>query len=333
MKAIQIDHYAKEIHTVLRELPVPEVGSHDVLVRVKAAAVNPLELLILTGSLKALSPYKMPLTLGNECAGVVERVGSAVTAFLPGDAVYARLPAGRMGAFAEYAAIDERALAKLPAGYDFLTAAAIPLAGLTAYQALTEELEAKPGQTVFLAGGSGSFGQMAVPLAKALGLRVAVSGNARAKAAVLAAGADLYFDYRTENYWETLSGVDGVIDTLGPDAFEHEWSILKPGGRLVSLRGLPNLAFARRHRMPAARRLLFALAGAKYDLAAKRQGKSYRFLFVRADGAQLKRVTELVEAHAIRPQTDPRVFSLEQANDALRLVANGPTDGKVLLRV
>ena len=93
MKAIQIDHYAKEIHTVLRELPVPEVGSHDVLVRVKAAAVNPLELLILTGSLKALYPYKMPLTLGNECAGVVERVGSAVTAFLPGDAVYARLPA------------------------------------------------------------------------------------------------------------------------------------------------------------------------------------------------------------------------------------------------
>ena len=160
------------------------------LIRVKAAAVNPLELLILSGRVKLIQNYSFPLTLGNECAGIVERVGKSVTGIQKGDHVYTRLPLNRIGAFADYVAVEQQAVAKMPAGYEFATAAAIPLTGLTAYQGLVEELEAKPGETVLIPGGSGSFGQMAVPVAKALGLRVIVTGNDRAREQILAMGAD-----------------------------------------------------------------------------------------------------------------------------------------------
>lgn len=250
MKAVQIDRYAKTIHTVLRDIPVPEISDTEVLIRVRAAAVNPVDLLILTGSVKLIQGYPMPLILGNECSGIVEQVGRKVRNFQKGDKVYARLPLDKIGAFAEYVAVDEKEIAKMPAGYDFATAAAIPLTGLTAWQALTEELEAKPGQTILIPGGSGSFGQMAVPLAKSLGLRVLVTGNARAKDQFVAMGVERYLDYQQENYWEQLSGLDGVIDTLGPVEFDHELSVLKPGGRLVSLRTGPNKVFAQHRQFP-----------------------------------------------------------------------------------
>lgn len=333
MKAVQINGYSKQIKTELREIPQPQISDSEVLIRVKSAAVNPLEVLILTGGVKWIQDYKMPLTLGNECSGIVEKTGSSVTGFQKGDLVYTRLPLHKIGAFAEYAAVDQNALAKMPEGYDFNTAAAIPLTGLTAYQAITEELEAQPGETLLIPGGSGSFGQMAVPIAKALGLRVIVTGNARVRESFLAMGVDRYLDYREGNVWEQVSGVDNVIDTLGPAAFEQELAVLKKGGRLVSLRTGPNKAFAVKHHLSGFKKLLFTLAGSKYDRAAKKQGKEYRFLFVRADGAQLRKITEIVKQNGIRPAVDPRVFSLAQADEALRLVAGGKQNGKVLLQV
>lgn len=227
MKAVQITSYTKNINTILSDIPVPQISDAEVLIQVKAAAVNPVELLILTGSIKLIQDYPMPLTLGNECSGIVEQVGSKVKEFQKGDRVYTRLPIGKIGAFAEYVAVEQDAVAKMPEGYDFNIAAAIPLTGLTAYQAIVEELEAKPGQTILIPGGSGSFGQMAVPIAKALGLRVIVTGNARTKGQFLTMGVDRYLDYKTENYWEVLSDIDHVIDTLGPDEFEHELAVLK----------------------------------------------------------------------------------------------------------
>lgn len=331
MKAVQIDRYAKEIRPAVREIPTPDIGPTEVLVKVKAAAVNPLELLILTGSVRLIQDYPMPLTLGNECSVVVEQAGSRVIGFHKGDKVYARLPLGKIGAFAEYVAVDQNALAPMPKGYDFTTAAAIPLTGLTAWQGITEELEAKPGSTLLIPGGSGSFGQMAVPIAKALGLRVIVTGNSRARESILAAGAERYLDYKQENYWEVLSGVDYVIDTLGPGEFQRELSVLRPGGRLLSLRTGPNKAFAVKNHFGAAKRLLFAAAGAKYDRAARKQGKEYRFIFVHSDGAQLRKITKIVEQNHIVPATDPRTFTLDTARQALELVQKGPTSGKVLI--
>lgn len=212
-------------------------------------------------------------------------------------------------------------------------AAAIPLTGLTAWQALVEVLEARRGQTLLIPGGSGSFGQMAVPIARALGLRVLVTGNERSREEFLAMGVEQYIDYRKENYWEVVSGVDLVIDTLGAGEFEHELAVLKRGGKLLSLRTAPNGEYARRSGFPWYKRALFTLAGLKYDRAARRQGKEYRFLFVHADGEELRRITEIVEQNHITPAVDPHCFSLDQINEALQLVARGPLQGKVIIRM
>ena len=198
------------------------------MVRVKAAAVNPVDILNLKGSVRLIQDYKMPLTMGNECSGVVEKIGSKVKRFNLGDKVYSRVPIETLGAFAEFVSIKESALAHMAHGLDYDTAAAIPLTGLTAYEAITEELKAKPGESLFIPGGSGSFGQMAVPI-----LSVVVSGNKWAKEAITALGAERYIVYTEENYEEVLPPLDYVIDTLGEREFEKELSILRKGGRCL----------------------------------------------------------------------------------------------------
>ncbi|OUN70549.1 oxidoreductase [Barnesiella sp. An55] len=333
MKVAQINRYSKHIEATVNDIEIPGCADDEVLIRVKAAAVNPLEILIMTGSVRLIQDYAMPLTLGNECSGIIEKVGAHVTHFAIGDRVYTRLPLKRIGAFAEYVAVDYRAVAKMPAGYEFATAAAIPLTGLTAYQGIVEELEARPGETLLIPGGSGSFGQMAVPIALSLGLRVVVTGNERARDQFLAMGVDRYINYRKENYWEVLSQIDYVIDTLGAKEFDHELSVLKEGGRLLSLRNVPNKTFAVRNHYSWLKRLLFTLAGSKYDSAAKKQSKEYRFMFVRSDGEQLQKITEIVEKKHITPAVDSHVYTLSQVNEALQRMAQGGLDGKIIIQM
>lgn len=333
MKAIQIERYSKRFKVAINEIPIPHPAADEVLIRVKAAAVNPLDILIATGSIRLIQDYALPLTLGNECAGIVEKVGTGVDDFRPGDLVYTRLPLKKIGAFAEYATVHHTAIAPMPSGYEFAAAAAIPLAGLTAYQGLVEELEVQSGRTLLITGASGSFGQIAVPVAKAMGLQVFATGNARSQERMMEMGVDRYVDYKTTDYWKVLSDVDYVIDTLGAAEFEHELSVLRRGGRLLSLRTGPNRTFARRNGFSWFKTLLFSLAGSKYDSAARRQGKEYRFMFVRSDGAQLRRVTELVERYHIVPDVDPRTFFLSQAAEALEVVAQGNLGGKVIIRL
>lgn len=332
MKAAQITKYSKNMTATVNEIPIPEINDREVLVKVKAAAVNPLEMLIITGSVKLIQDYQFPLTLGNELTGVIEKVGKKVTTFKVGDAIYSRLPLTKIGAFAEYVAIDVAAIGHLPANLDFVTGAAAPLTGLTAYQGLYEELEAKKGETVFIPGGSGSFGQMAIPIAKAMGLQVIVSGNPGVRERAIKIGADQYIDYTTENYWERLSNIDYVIDALGPAEFDHELSILKPGGRLLSLKTGPNKRFAVTQGFQGWKQKLFALAGAKYDNKAKKKGVQYRFIFVRSDGAQLDKLRKIIEENQIVPAVDPTEFRIEDINNALALVAKGHPKGKVIIR-
>lgn len=333
MKAVQIENYSKSIKTVLSDIPIPKIGDTEILIKVKAAAVNPLELLILIGQIKLIQSYTMPLTLGNECSGIIEEVGKKVVGFQKGDRVYGLLPLERIGAFAEYVKVEQKVISKMPIGYDFTTATAIPLSGLTAYQGIIEELGAKAGETLLIAGGSGSFGEMAVPLAKKFGLRVIVSGNERSKERFLAMGVDQYINYKNENYWEVLSDVDYVIDALGNTEFEHELSVLKKGGILLSLKTAPNKEFAVKRKFSFLKRLLFTIAGTKYDKLAKKQGKKYRFMFVQADGIQLEKITRIVEENHITPIIDSRIFSIEQVNEALRLVSEGNINGKVIIQM
>ncbi|MET4655985.1 NADPH:quinone reductase-like Zn-dependent oxidoreductase [Exiguobacterium sp. PvP048] len=331
MKAAQITKYSKVIEAQVNEVPVPEINDHEVLIKVKAAAINPLEMLIMTGSVKLIQDYAFPLTIGNELAGVVEKVGKQVHGFSVGDDVYGRLLIEKIGAIAEYAAVDTAALAIMPKNLSYEEAAAVALTGLTAYQGLHEELNVRSGKTVFIPGGSGSFGQMAVPIAKTLGLKVIVSGNAESCERTMQLGADQYLDYATQNYEDLLTNVDYVIDTLGPKEFKKELSILKRGGRLLSLRTGPNKRFAQDRKFPFWKQTLCSLAGASYDRAAKKQGVEYRFIFVRADGTQLRAITQIVEANQIVPALHPQRFTIEQVNEALKLVATGPPKGKVMI--
>lgn len=331
MKAAQISQYSKVIEAQVNEVRVPDIGDNDVLIKVKAAAINPLEMLIMTGSVKLIQDYTFPLTIGNELAGIVQKVGKNVTDFAVGDDVYTRLPIEKIGGIAEYVTVDATAVAAMPNNLTYEEAAAAALTGLTAYQGLHEELNVQPGSTVFIPGGSGSFGQMAVPLAKSLGLTVIVSGNAESREQTMKLGADQYLDYTTQSYETILKDVDYVIDTLGPTEFKKELGILKRGGRLLSLRTGPNKRFAEDRQFPFWKQTLFSMAGAKYDRMAKKHGVEYRFIFVRADGNQLREITKVVEANQVVPALHPKRFTIDEVNEALGLVATGRPKGKVII--
>ena len=250
MKAFQLQQYDKKnLALNCVELPRPQVAPNEVLIEVKAAGVNPLDNMITRGDVKMITPYALPQTMGNECAGVIAEVGSEVSDFVVGDAVFSRLPISRPGAFAEYVAVPADAVARMPEGLSFEEAASIPLTALTAYQAL-DLLEAKPGSSIFISGGSGGLGAMAIPLAKARGLKVYTNGNSASRERVMALGADRYLDYREEDYLEVLEPVDYVLDSLGGKELDRQMQLLRRGGKIVSLKGMPNARFAQRFGLP-----------------------------------------------------------------------------------
>lgn len=287
--------------------------------------------MIIKGEVKLIVPYQTPVVMGNEFVGVIEQVGAQVSQFAVGDRVYGRMPLNKIGAFAEYAAINEEALAKVP---DYLSdeeAAGVPLTALTAKQAF-DLLHPKAGETIFISGGTGSFGAMAIPLAKQLGLTVITNGNPANRERVLALGVDQFIDYHHQDFADVLSDVDMVIDTLGENALAKEFKILKPGGKLVTLRGLPNGAFAKRAGLAWFKRFLFKLAGLKYDRLATRTQQSYDFLFVHEDGSGLTRVSKILADCQVKPVVET-VYPLDEVNQALQKVAAGKSKGKTILKV
>ena len=332
MTAAWLEHYGKgEPQLTVGERAKPQLGAKDVMLRVSAAAVNPLDNMIARGEVKAIVPYKTPLIMGNECVGVVEETGASVTKFRKGERVYTRLPLDRIGAFAEYVAVDETALALTP---DYLTdeeAAAVPLTALTAMQAL-ELIHAEAGKTIFISGGTGSFGAMAIPLAKARGLTVITNGSDKNAERVMALGVDRFIDYKKEDYAAVLSDVDYVIDSLGGKELEKQFSILKRGGKLVSLRGGPNKAFAQRVNASPIMKLVFGFVGRKYDAMAAKNGQTYDFIFVHSDGRQLAEASEILAKMEIRPSVDG-VFGLADVDASLQKVAGGGSRGKTVIHL
>mgnify|MGYP001482883305 CR=1 FL=1 len=330
MKAAQISGYSKEIKLKINDIPMPEVRDYDVLVKVKAAGVNPLDMLILRGSVKLIVDYQFPLTMGNELSGVVEAVGKRATKFKVGDSVYTRLPEQRIGAFAEYAAVHEDAVAKMSSSLDYVEAAAVPLTALTAYQVLKEKFHAQPGEKIFISGGTGGLGAMAVPMAKHFGLYVITNGGESGRKRMLNLGADEFLNYKEEDYSKNLSNIDYVLDTLGTKEIEKELGILKPHGKLVSLAGMPNYRFASERHFPLWKKLMFGMAGSSLDRIAHKQNKEYYFLFMRADGKQLGEITKFVESNNIKPSIDS-TFAFKDINAALTKVDTGHSKGKVII--
>ncbi|MCG7338872.1 NADP-dependent oxidoreductase [Staphylococcus sp. ACRSN] len=331
MKAIQLSKYNKKLNVKVNEIPIPQVNSNDVLIKVAYAAINPLENLTISGKVRLIQDYKKTFTLGNELSGTIVNIGTEVNEFSVGDSVYTRLPIEKIGSFADYVTVDAKYISLLPNNLDFKTGAAAALTGLTAYQALTEELNIESGKTLFIPGGSGSFGQMAVPIAKSLGLNVIVSGSPRLKKQFINKGVDQYIDYKQENYWDLLSDVDYIIDTLGPSEFDKELSVIKPGGTIVSLINSPNKYFAKKNGFSKLKTKLFSLAGKKFDKKANRKDVNYRFVFVRADGNQLRALSQMIENENIVPDIDPKIFTINDINEALNYAFHHHTNGKVLL--
>lgn len=331
MKAAVLTHYDKNgTNLELRDIPIPVLEDDEVLVRIKAAAVNPLDNMIIRGDVKLVVPYKMPLIMGNEFSGVIEKTGKNAKRFKVGDRVYGRMPLKKIGAFAEYAAIEESAIALIPEYLSYEEAASVPLTALTAMQAF-EIMQVKAGETIFISGGTGSLGAMAIPIAKSLGLHVYTNGSQENEERVRKLGAEKFIDYKKENYVDVLADVDHVLDTLGDRELPNEFKVLKRGGNLVSLRGLPNGRFAKRNNMSFFKQMLFKMAGRKYDKMAAMKNQTYDFIFVHEDGKQLEKISEIFTTdHPIETSIDT-TFTLDQINEALAKVRQGKSKGKTII--
>lgn len=331
MKALVLERYGNATAWQLHDRPLPNIGPNDLLVRVHAAGLNPVDFKTRQGKLRIIQRYRLPVIMGNELAGVVEACGSAVTRFKAGDRIFARMPKDRMGAFAEYAAVPESVAAIMPATLDFDQTAAVPLAGLTALQALRDELQLKPGTEVLITGGAGGVGTFAIQIAKWLGARVFTTASPRGRNLVERLGADHAIDYTVEDISARVSNVDGVLDLVGGEALDQSFGVVKPGGTVVTVVATPEPETARKDLGRGfALQALFWLASRPLRSKAKRNGARYRFLFMHPSGAELSELAALIEAGILTPIVD-RVFPFAEIETAFAYLETGRAKGKVVV--
>ncbi len=332
MRAAFIRHYGGNDAIEISDQPIPAVGPRDVLIRVRAASVNPVDYKIRDGQLKILLSIKFPLILGSDCAGVVEKCGAEVRGFKPGDAVYVRLEKDRIGAYAEFAVANENAVALKPSNLDFNQAAAIPLAGLTAWQALIEVGKLQAGQKVLIHAGSCGVGTFAIQIAKHLGAFVATTCSTRNAALVKSLGADVVIDYKMQKFDTLLADFDLVFDTLGGDTQHRSFSVLKGGGTLVTIAGIPTAEFGREWGVNPLVRMVMGFKNRTSTKLAKQGGTSFKYLFMHPSGDQLRQIAALVEAGKIKPIID-ETFDLDHLRDALNYSESGRAVGKIVITI
>jgi NADPH:quinone reductase-like Zn-dependent oxidoreductase len=328
MRAFAIDNYKDPL--TLREMPDPQPGPGEVVVAIAATSVNPFDAKLRDGAFKALMPMPMPLILGGDLAGTVVALGAGASRFKIGDEVFARPT--RTGTFTERIALAETDLALKPTGLGMVEAASLPLVALTAWQVLVERAKLRRGQKVLIHAGSGGVGTIAIQLAKHLGATVASTAGTDNIELVKSLGADVVIDYRKEDFATRLNGYDVVLNTLGPDVLEKSVSVLKRGGKLISISGPPDPAFARGVGANWIVRQVLRFGSAKIRHKARKQGVDYSFLFMRADGAQLAEIAKLVDAGAIRPVID-QIFDFDETPAAMERVESGRSRGKVVIRI
>ncbi|WP_437971320.1 NADP-dependent oxidoreductase [Sorangium sp. So ce260] len=306
MKAARIHAYGSIDGAVIEDLPTPEPGPNEVLIRVAAASVNPLDLKLIQGVLAAYFPLAFPYALGTDLAGTVERAGPLAARFRPGDKVIARPEPLHGGAFAELAVVPASEIVAAPAGLPLDEAAGIPTAAGTAWQALFETAHLKQGQTVLIHAGAGGVGSFAVQLARSAGARVIATASAANADLVRKLGADQVIDYRAEDFAAKLRDVDVVLDTIGGETQQRSFAVLRPGGVLVGIVAPPNEALAKAHQVTAA------------------------FVFHKTDAARLGHIAGLCDAGSLKVVVD-RKLGLTDLRAALGRVASGRARGKVLV--
>jgi len=332
MKALVLKCYGKSDQIAFADIPRPALKPDEILVQVHAVGLNPIDNMIPKGTFKPFLRFELPATLGSDLAGVVVEVGSRVTRFKPGDAVFASIFDLGTGALAEYAVVPEKVAALKPSNLDFVQAASIPMVGLTSWQALKERAKLKPGQKVFIPAGSGGIGTFAIQLAKHLGAKVGTTTSTGNVELVKGLGADEVIDYKKQEFEEALRHYDAVLGTVRGDVIEKSLRILKPKSNVVSLIGPPDAAFARARGMNFFFVFVFGLLSRKIIRHARKRGAEYSFLFVHPDGRQLAEIGKLLEAGRIRAVID-KVFSFDHAKEALAYLEKGRAKGKVVVQL
>ena len=332
MKAYIIDKYSKEDQLKLVNLPDPIVKDQDVLIEVHATSLNQIDNKIKEGEFKMLLPYKFPLILGHDLAGKIIKIGPNVRSFKVGDEVYARPSDLNIGAFAEYIAVNENDVSLKPNNLSMEEAASIPLVALTAWQAFFDKANLLKGHKVFIQAGSGGVGTIAIQLAKNIGAFVATTTSNDNIEMVKRLGADVVIDYKTQDFENILKAYDLVLNSQDEKTLIKSLNILKPGGKLVSISGPPDVSYAKEFKLPWFLKIVFYFLSNKVMRLAKKLNIQYSFLFMKADGQQLKKIATLIEAEKIIPVID-RVFPFEQTNEALAYLAKGRAKGKVVIKV
>ncbi|WP_028103897.1 NADP-dependent oxidoreductase [Pseudoduganella violaceinigra] len=332
MKALVLKRYGGAKHVEFADLPRPTIRPDEILVQVHAAGLNPIDNVIPTGSFKPIIKLQLPATMGSDLAGVVVEVGSRVTRFKVGDAVFASTFDLGVGALAEYAAVPEHAAALKPENLDFVQAASVPMVGLTSWQALAERAKVQPGQKVLIPAGAGGIGSFAIQLAKLLGAKVATTTSTPNVQFVRQLGADEVVDYKKQQFEELLRDYDVVLGTLRGGELEKSLQVVRPGSSIVSLIGPPDAAFAQKRGMNFLMKFVFSLLSRKIIRMAKKRGANYSFLFVRPDGERLAKIGEHLAASRLHPVVD-KVFPFAQAKEGLAYLGQGRAKGKVVVQL
>ena len=306
MKAVRIHEYGNENVLIYEDAPVPEIQDDEVLVKVHAASVNPVDWKTREGYIKEMIPHKFPLTLGWDVSGVIENVGSKVTNFRKGDSVYSHPDINRNGTYAEYITVKSYAVALKPKSIDHKHAASIPLVGLTAWQALFGIANLAQGQRVLIHAAAGGVGSFAVQLAKTRGAYVIGTASARNHEFLHELGVDEVVDYTSVKFEDQVKDLDVVFDTIGGDTLERSWEVLKSGGHLVSIAGTPSKEKAKANNVKGS------------------------YCFVQPNAEHLEKIAVLVDQGKIQTHLE-KVFPLQQIKDAHLLSQTGRVKGKIIL--
>lgn len=326
MKALQIVSYGEiKDSLVFNEINKPAIQSRDVLIKVKAAAINPIDKSIILGNLQGLLPIPLPSTSAYDVSGIVLEKGDKVSDFEIGDLVYSRVPQAQMGTLAEYVAVDTAAVSKKPGNISFEAAASIPLAGLTAFQSL-EAAGIKKNDRVLIHAGSGGVGSLAIQYAKAQGAFVYTTTSTSNLAWVKALGTDRVIDYKTEDYMSIAKDVDIVLDTLGQNYSIESFEVVKQGGIVISVVG-PLDEFSAKTLGMSDYKLPEALAKVSRDRKA-----DYKFILMHPNGAHLNEIKLLIEDEKIKPIID-RVYPFSESVEAFKHLATGRAKGKIVVKV
>ena len=331
MLAYVLTRYGAAGAMELRDVPEPSPGPGEVRIRVAAAGLNPVDYKLRQGKLRVISGHRLPIIAGCEVAGTVDAVGPGTSGFEIGDRVYARVDKSTLGAFAEFVCVPHGLVAAMPVLLGFAEAAGLPLAGLTALQALRDELSVRKGTRLFISGGAGGVGTLAIQLAKHFGAEVTTTASPRGDELVRRLGADRVIDYTRQRFADELQDYDAVLDLVGGETLKQAFRILKPGGKVVSIAGVPEPLTARKDlSAPGWVAALFWAISLPVRLRARRARVGYRYLFMHPSAEDLRFLATLVDEGALQPVIDS-VYPFAGIADAFAALERGHAKGKIVV--